>query len=338
MRLLKFVEFVVESRKLLELPVFFSEEFKDKLDNMESIVANEFKRIYIKNYPYMSEYTLISLGDGEDTLKYLDSYKLDEYLKKKYHSVENYDTKNHLEMYFKDRAIPENLKQELFSLPRTEIKIGRFINKFFPNTFTDKAIETFVNEWKSTVDEVNFEIWSGSDIKKAYKSNNYHFAEDSSNPLINSCMNDELHLVDFYTYCRDCKVVVLLDKENHILGRALLWEDTEGRKILDRVYYVYDKDYYKFLRLANESGWYYKKRNISGGSPFIQKNKEISLKSEVRIPDAFKFKDDGFPYMDTFYYAQGELAMNYEPDGRYLKLQDTEGGYEEHSGKDVPHF
>ena len=33
--------------------------------------------------------------------------------------------------------------------------------------------------------------------------------------------------------------------------------------------------------------------------------------------------------MDTFYYAQGEWAMNYEPDGEYYKLIDTEGRYEQ---------
>jgi hypothetical protein len=33
--------------------------------------------------------------------------------------------------------------------------------------------------------------------------------------------------------------------------------------------------------------------------------------------------------MDTFCYAQDEWVMNYEPDGRYYKLQDTDGEYEE---------
>ena len=33
--------------------------------------------------------------------------------------------------------------------------------------------------------------------------------------------------------------------------------------------------------------------------------------------------------MDTFYYAQGEWAMNYEPsEGEYFKLTDTDGAYE----------
>ena len=37
-------------------------------------------------------------------------------------------------------------------------------------------------------------------------------------------------------------------------------------------------------------------------------------------------------YMDTFFYAQGEWAYNYPPEeGRYLKLNDTEGGFEDFS-------
>ena len=313
MKLLKFFEFILESKSKILLPVVFSDEFKDKLDNIgNSFISNSFKSMY-DSKESLKEYTLISVGSSDDTISYVDSYKITD-----------------IEDITKIKS-----DNPIWKKNRTEIKVGRFIHKFFPNTFTDKAVEDFVNKWKaSSIDNSRFEIFVGSDIKNAYRSNFYHFTDDNSNTLMNSCMNDELLLIDFYAYCPSVKCLVLISDEGFILGRALVWKDHMNRTIMDRVYYVYDKDYHRFLRYAQQNGWYYKKRNISGGSSFIKDGEEISLLTKVRVPDVFKFKDDGFPYMDTFYYAQGEWAQNYEPEGTYFKLQDTEGGYEEYVDED----
>lgn len=309
MKLLSYLDFINESVSKIVMPVVFSDEFKDKLDNIgNSFISSAFKELY--NSDVDKEYTLISIGKTDDTISYTDSYKLNSY-KGDIRKIKSTD--------------------DLWQKNRTDIKVGRFINKFFPNTFTDRAIEDFVNKWKSSVtDDSRFEIFRGTDIKNAYRSNFYLFTDDNSNPLMNSCMNDQLDLIDFYAYCPDCRVLVLISDEGYILGRALVWVDHMNRTIMDRVYYVYDKDYYKFIRYAENNGWYYKKRNISGGSTFVKDGNEHHLLTKVRVPDVFKFKNEGFPYMDTFYYAQGEWALNYEPEGTYLKLQDTEGGYEEY--------
>ncbi len=309
MKLFKFFEFILESSSPVLLPVVFSDEFKDKLDSIgNSFVSSAFKQMY-NSQDVQKEYTLISVGNSDDTISYVDSYKLK-------------DIKDITKIKSDDTIWKKN---------RTDIKVGRFVHKFFPKTFTDKAVEDFVNKWKSSsVDNYRFEFFQGTDIKNAYRSNFYYFADDSSNPLMNSCMNDELNLIEFYAYCPGLKCLVLISDEGYILGRALIWKDHLDRTVMDRVYYVFDKDYYKFLRFAEKNGWYYKKRNISGGSTFIKDGEEKHLLTKVRVPDVFKFKDDGFPYMDTFYYAQGEWAQNYEPEGTYFKLQDTEGGYDEY--------
>jgi hypothetical protein len=309
MKLLSYLDFVNESVSKIVMPVVFSNEFKEKLDTIgNSFISSAFKELY--NSDVNKEYTLISVGKTDDTISYTDSYKLNSY-QGDIRKIKSTD--------------------ELWQKNRTDIKVGRFVNKFFPNTFTDKAIEDFVNKWKSSVqDDSRFEIFRGTDIKNAYRSNFYLFTDDNSNPLMNSCMNDQLDLIDFYAYCPDCKVLVLISDEGYILGRAIVWIDHMNRTIMDRVYYVYDKDYYKFIRHAQNNDWYYKKRNISGGSTFVKDGTEHHLLTKVRVPDVFKFKDDGFPYMDTFYYAQDEWAQNYEPEGTYLKLQDTDGGYEEY--------
>lgn len=327
MKLLKFSEFILESKTKNLLPIIFSDEFKDKIENIgNSFISSAFKNLYDSNE--LKEFTLITVGDKEDTIFYTSSSKVIEYFKKNQSELDVIDYLNKISKSGK-------IDKDLFNLNKTEIKVGRFINKFFPNTFTDKAIEDFVNKWKSTVSSNSrFEIFSGVDIKNAYRSNFYHFADDSSNSLINSCMNDELNLIEFYAYCPSVKCLVLLSDEGYILGRSLVWLDHMNRTIMDRVYFIYDKDYHKFIRYAQQNGWYYKKRNISGGSTFIMNGEEKHLLTKVRVPDVFKFKDDGFPYMDTFYYAQGEWAQNYEPEGTYFKLQDTEGGYEEYVDED----
>jgi hypothetical protein len=308
MKLFRYLDFISESKTKIVLPVVFSNEFMIKLDNIgNSFISSAFKQLYDSNA--YKEYTLISVGNTDDTISYTDSHKL-------------------LSYQGDIRTIKSN--DELWEKNRTDIKVGRFIHKFFPSTFTDKSVEDFVNKWKSSVDDNSrFEIFTGTDIKNAYKSNFYHFGEDRSNPLINSCMNDELNLVEFYGYCPTCSILVLLNDNDEILGRALFWIDHMNRTIMDRVYYVYDKDYHKFVRYAQNNGWYYKKRNISGCSAFVKDGEENHLLTKIRVPDVFKFSEDGFPYMDTFYYAQGEWAMNYEPEGKYFKLTDVEGGYEE---------
>jgi hypothetical protein len=145
-------------------------------------------------------------------------------------------------------------------------------------------------------------------------------------------MNNRTDLVDFYLYVKDLEMLVLVDSESKIMGRALLWTDDEGRKLLDRVYYINDKDYYKFINLAKENGWYYKKRNISGGSAWILNGIEQKVHSKIKYP--VESISDLFPYVDSFYYLDDKngFLMNYEPSGSYYVLNDTDGQYEYYSG------
>ena len=324
MKLLKFYEFILESRAEILLPTLMSADFTDKIGKIDSPISKE----VINFCGNPSNFSHITTGSSNDTIEYTDSIKMDQYLRKIYYSSVDFNPSEYLTRIIGINYIPDP-SDDIWGVNRTEIKIGRFIRKLFGTKFTDSEIESFVNQWKSIEDDSKFIIWKGPQIKDAYRSNNYFFGENSSNPLMNSCMNDELDYVSFYGFCPTAKVLILLNEEDEILGRALFWVDSEKRTIMDRVYYVFDKDYFKFIKYAKENGWYYKKNNRSGGSTFVKDGKESTLKSKVRVPDVFKFSDDGFPYMDTFYYAQGEWAMNYEPsEGEYFKLTDTDGAYE----------
>jgi hypothetical protein len=151
-------------------------------------------------------------------------------------------------------------------------------------------------------------------------------------PLGNSCMNDETYLVSFYNFCPTAKLLVLENEDGKILGRALLWEDSEGRKIMDRVYYSFDKYYFRFTSWADENDYYYKKGNSNHfNCPFIKNGSTTYLKSKVRIPNCFEFAEEGFPYFDTFIYGVGDWAQNYQPTDvdRYFILNETDGTYRE---------
>ena len=90
MKLLKFFEFILESRTKIVLPVVFSDEFKDKLDNIgSSYISSAFKELY--DDEILKEFTFISVGDSSDTITYVDSSKVNEYIKKNHPTIETKD-------------------------------------------------------------------------------------------------------------------------------------------------------------------------------------------------------------------------------------------------------
>ncbi len=296
----------------------------EKISKIDSPISSKFKNGILSKFCY------IDSGDTYDTIKYTDSYKIDQILTNTYKFDSDFDSSR----FITAKGTPR-VDDEFWTNHRTEVKIGRFIKKFFSN-ITDKEVEEFVNKWKSIDEKGSFEIWNSSDIITGYQSTNYAYDEGhGSNPLMNSCMNDQTDLIDFYTHCPAARLLVLLNEDNHILGRALVWTDYKNRIIMDRVYYIHDGDYYRFITYAKENGWFYKENNKSGQSTFVKDGKDASLQTKVKVTNVFNWSHehgDLFPYMDTFLYASGEWAMNYEPDTKYYKLVDVDGSYEENSG------
>jgi hypothetical protein len=325
MRLFRYFEFILESKEEDLLPTLFSRDFINKVQKIDSPISIEFERMTTfghRQYKTLSKWTFVSLSESNDKIIYTDSSKVRKFVSDTY---EIYDDK--VVDFVKKLTFP-SYDSLFLQFARTEMNIGRFIRAFFGSKFSDAEIEKFVNQWKSLDESSTFDIWSGSDIVKGYSSKFYHFNDydNGMNPLMNSCMND-MSCVNFYQYCPDVKLLVLLDKESAILGRALLWKDIEGRNIMDRVYFVYDKDYYKFIRWANENDFYYKKSN-SGLTKFIKSGKEEIILTGVKILNAFDFPDEEYPYMDTFSFVYKDTAYNYEPKGSYWRFMNTDGTYD----------
>jgi hypothetical protein len=331
MMLLKYVEFITESRSEVLLPSIFLKDFINKIDQIDSKISTEFKKIVTRTNPLYRQphkWTFISVDDIGEKVIFSESYKVSKWIEEHYgEESDANDILKKMSTPFSDNTLV-NLSGKWSGTHRVEMKIGRFIKGYFGDKFSDSEIENFVNQWKSLEENCTFEIWEKSDIINGYRSKIYHFNDydNGYNPLMNSCMNDESSIA-FYQYCPSVKLLVLLDFEKRILGRALLWVDNEGRKIMDRIYYVYDKDYFKFVRWANENDYWYKKGN-TGVSKFVKNGKEEVIYTKVKIMNVFAFPDEEYPYLDTFSYFQGEWAYNYQPNGKYWRMINTDGSYD----------
>jgi hypothetical protein len=325
MKILKYLDFILEAREEVELPSILMRDFINKIEKIDSSISIEFKKIITRTnslYRYPHKWTFISVDDTGEKVIFSESYKVSNWIN------DNYGSTQDPSIILKQIGMPTSDNSLISGSPRVEMKVGRFIKGYFGDKFSDSEIENFVNQWKSLEENTTFEIWEKSDIVRGYSSKFYHFNDydNGYNPLMNSCMNDEPY-IKFYQYCPSVKLLVLLDSESSILGRSLLWIDDDGRKIMDRVYFVYDKDYFKFVRWANENDYWYKKNN-TGQNKFIKGGKEESIQTKVKIMNVFDFPDEEYPYMDTFNYFQGEWAYNHQPKGTFWHLINTDGTYE----------
>ncbi len=316
MRLLKYCDFLLEERSELKSRMRYSNEMRNKLKKIGGKVAEAL--LDIENSE--QEFTYIDLGEKDNTITLIEVDKVFDYMRSR-----------DMSPGYLSRFIRINwLKKE--DVRHVELKIGKFTKALLFDTFTDPEYGEFVDKWRALKDESTFELWKGQEIIEAYTTGNYE--ECSGSTLDNSCMNDSEYVL-FYSAVGGCEVLVLLDEDRSygptVKGRAIIWTDYKGRRIMDRVYYNFGKDYQKFLNWAKENNVYYKKHNGTGGpNTFVLGDKEEKLMTKIKVPNVFTYRGDGFPYMDTFYYAQDEWLMNYEPEeGRYYKLQDTDGEYEE---------
>lgn len=325
MRLLKYLDFITEAREDTTLPCILMRDFINKIEKIDSPISIEFRKIINRMGPMFRQphkWTFITVNDTGDKVIFTESYKVAKWIE------EHYGQDSDASRVLRYMESPGSDNHLVSGSSRVEMKVGRFVKGYFGDKYSDSEIENFVNQWKSLEEKNTFEIWEGPEIKKGYRSRFYHTNDydNGMNPLMNSCMNDEPY-VSFYQYCPTVKLLVLLDSDSSILGRALLWVDTEGRKIMDRVYYVYDKDYFKFVRWANENDHWYKKDN-TGLTKFIKSGKEEVIQTSVKIMNVFDFPDEEYPYMDTFNYFQKDLAYNYQPNGTHWHMINTDGTYE----------
>jgi hypothetical protein len=234
MKLFKYLEFIVESKEKLTGLFKLSRDFKYKLniliDNFNDPIANALLELDRSH----QDMTYIDVSHEDNKIVYIPMDKVKSFFDDP--SVKRYLPSRNLNDLIRIIEIkPDSGKLYNFYYDKkisfTEIYVGRFIKKLFMDTFVDSQVSLFVERWVSTNTNGEFKIWETDKILDAYSSGNYEEYIGSS--LDHSCMNDD-NSVNFYGVCPGIKILVLLSNDGGIKGRALLWETTTGKKIMDR--------------------------------------------------------------------------------------------------------
>jgi hypothetical protein len=217
---------------------------------------------------------------------------------------------------------------------RSDLKVGRAIKyiakDLYDISINDKQIEDFVNVYKSigVEGEPNFQFYIGDDIKNGYNSNNYFSRGYGS--LGGSCMNDKFSYLKIYRRNeKKVRLLVLLDDNSSICGRALVWKldksPCDAEYFMDRVYTNRDFEVNKFIEYAENNNFLYKQRMSCGDSEAVKfRYKGKELIGEIRV------KLDGehnkYPYMDTLFCLNKDKdEVSNIPSWKFYRLWDTDG-------------
>lgn len=223
-------------------------------------------------------------------------------------------------------------QNELFKKNKQSVRIGKLINRLFPNKYTSDEVSNFVLDFKaSQMKKEKFEIVSGEDIDYWYNSKNYLL---QIGDLGNSCMK-KANFFDIYTKNPQvCKMLILTEFDK-LKGRALLWNVVSNQGFtlfMDRQYTNYDYDVKKFTDWATNNGYAYRTFNSFGKFSQVTFNGN-KLYAEMSV-NLKNIEYRSFPYMDTFRsYVPDEYCLyNTQMDSGCYLLNSTEGYYEDRYG------
>lgn len=235
------------------------------------------------------------------------------------------------------KGLPVDIVQVGKLLPRfvTRKKIKIELKSNFE--LTDKNIEKFVERTVGYIKSIRsdsdceFKLVNGEQIRNWYSIHNYQAIQGE---LGASCMAEE-HAQDYLNiYCENTdqvSLLILLNKDKKLLGRALVWKLTDGRFFMDRCYTIMSTDKYVFFDYAKEQGWIYKFNELGEYSfRYLDTSTNISdMTIKVKL-DYWQF--DSYPYLDTLSILDldtGTLTNLLPSNGRlnHVRLNSTGGGY-----------
>jgi hypothetical protein len=198
---------------------------------------------------------------------------------------------------------------------RKKMKFGRFLRKCgnaIGLTFSDVAIETVAHAFTTayTPQPTQIEEWRGEDILHAYHEDNY-VRGITTGSLHGSCMRYDYAQEYVAWYAENpqtVSILVCVDDNRTIYGRALLWTTPNGDKHLDRIYgnetVTSDIETYATERGYNRrtyQDWFYMAPSSTGY----------------------------YPYMDTYcYYSANRERLQAFYSSGFAALTGTDGNYE----------
>lgn len=322
-----------------ESMLYFSKRLRSLIDNIDSPIASKLTSVLGTDIKHD-----VTFVDSDAPVGYVTFNTMSNVMKK---TAANWlDQIKHIDKQY-DPEIVDNVWNRddnygdikvYLNKSRNSVKIGRLVNRLFPQEFKDKEVEDFVNKYKSQIENLSerFVIVEGDDIAKWYREDTYM---KQSGHLGNSCMkNAPADYFNIYTQNPQvCRMLILIEN-NQLKGRALIWkienirvrtdsstsEVPEFEYFLDRQYTFLDSDVIKFKDYAKEQGWAYK-RDRSHNSPFgvmfDGNDYELNMDSTLNAGEY-----NNFPYVDTLksFYPYTLIMTNDGKVGAY-KLDQIDG-------------
>jgi hypothetical protein len=214
-----------------------------------------------------------------------------------------------------------------FKKGRQEGKYGKILRKVLNEQvpslkYTDHELEQLVNHIKAEASNGDFQLVSGEDIRHWYHGDRY-CTETSTDTLDSSCMRAEScqSYLDIYVNNPDLVQMVILVKDDRLIGRALLWDG----KWMDRIYGS-NSTITKFKSFARKKGFHAKdEQSSSNFDRWI--NPETGSSYSEYITFNLEVEFDAYPYADTFCFLnkkEGTLT-NEGDEGCGLELRSTAG-------------
>jgi len=324
------------------LPFYLSDNLKAILKEIIHPIAYKLLKTS-KEEEYKKETMLDVIYDEKDKLSFITSNKIIDIIHNDINKINNYNNytiKSYINFY-------ENELKKY----KIKIKIGKLINKLFPNEFKpngypDNDIQSFMDMYATvlTKDYDLFEIVQGDDIVHYYNKNQIAYF-DINTPLTNSCMNKAMcsGFLKFYAINSPTVRLIILHNEkdkSKIDGRALIWKLSEindkqvkNKYFVDRIYYNSNNHLIKFLSYIKSNGYLHKSRqNSDEDCPIYgyEKDKSVEIKMVVKGIKCPKPDELQFPFLDTLYNYNpydGILTNNnnHIQSNKYTPLWDTYG-------------
>lgn len=214
---------------------------------------------------------------------------------------------------------------------RQKMKLGKAIKHLLGTTLRDSQIEDINNRIKSKYTFTNtISVVNGEDILKYYLHTSYAKYENIGT-LYDSCMKHEScqEWLQIYADNDDqVSLVISLNTEGKLTGRALLWHKVENGS--DNKYTVMDRIYGNeitqeaFKKHALKQGWWHKVRQTYNHNIFVNSLGQTLDRGWVTLAN----NNDYYPYMDSFKYtddwSDGHVILDMY-DGSYT-LDSVNGG------------
>lgn len=160
------------------------------------------------------------------------------------------------------------------------------------------------------------------------------YSPDAGGNLTSSCMrHSDDYYFDIYKYNPNVvSMIVCLDAEHKVHGRALVWKTIGHGLCMDTVYSS-DSIRPMFITFAKENGMRYKSSHSCHWDSFDMLNGIVDGK-DARVSAVLNIYDtDYYPYLDTMMHLcmdTGTISNRDYGLNEYRTLRCTDGGFEEH--------